>query len=59
MTADGPCGQCDRLSLCPYHEGYEDGRDEERRAVLAWVRARVGYTCRLIARAIDRGEHRG
>ena len=32
------CQECDPRSMCLYHRGYEDGRDEGREAAVAWWR---------------------
>ena len=51
------CTSCDPRAACPYHEGLADGIDEEREAVVAWLRQhqRGGD---WMAEAIEKGEHR-
>ena len=56
---------------CQYHRGAEDGRDEDRAAVVAWLRGRAagdhGESLRWLdlagfastIDAIEKGEHRG
>lgn len=39
-----------------YRQGYTDGQDDERSAVVAWLRSRHGYG--PVADAIESGEHR-
>ena len=46
---------------CQYHQGVEDGRDEERVAVVAFLRFWPVRHLNIseAADAIERGEHRG
>lgn len=41
-----------------YRQGHSDGCEDERAAVVAWLRTRDSLTYNIIADDIERGEHR-
>jgi len=54
------CWCAKRRQPCDYHEGVEDGRDEERAAVVAWLRTTrpLIMSAPRQADAIEKGDHR-